>query len=356
MELINRLRQSLQDQNLDVLLVTNVQNRAYLSGFTGSAGWLLISQDRADLLTDFRYYEQAEQQAPNFNLIKQEKNLSNTLKNELAQADFKRLGFEQEHMSYALATDLIKENSQVEFVGVSHLVETQRTVKSSEEVEKMQKAANISEACFAHILGFIRPGIKEVEVAIEMERYMRSQGAEALAFESIVASGPRSSLPHGRPTERVLEEGDFITLDFGAKYGGYCSDMTRTMVIGKASEKQKKIYNIVLEAHLKALAAVKPGPLGKDIDKIARDVISEAGYGEYFGHGLGHGVGRNVHEMPSVGQAGNMALASGHVITIEPGIYLPNWGGVRIEDMVLVTEDGYQNFNSSSKELIELEV
>lgn len=356
MNLIERLRETLKEHNLDAFLINNPENRAYLSGFTGSAGWLIISQEKAELLTDFRYYEQAVLQSPNFSLIKQVESLPNTLKLQLSAYGFKRLGFEQDHMSYAMATGLIKQNMEVEFVPLSNIVEDQRMVKSDEEVATMQRAAKISEECFLHILEFIKPGLMETEVAIEMERFMRSRGAEGLAFETIVASGPRSSLPHGRPTERVLEVGDFITLDFGAKYGGYCSDMTRTMVIGEVSDEQKKIYHIVLEAHMKALEAVKPGILGKDLDKIARDVITEAGYGEFFGHGLGHGVGRNVHELPSCGKMGDIPLAPGHVVTIEPGIYLPNWGGVRIEDMVLVTEEGYRNFNSTSKDLIELKV
>jgi len=354
MSLVQSLRDSIHQQALDAFLVTNQENRTYLSGFTGSSGWLLVTEKNANLITDFRYYEQAVLQAPEFQLIRQVESLSQTLQNQLTELSVHRIGFEQDHMSYAQATALMKANPEVEFVPISSLIEGQRMVKTNEEIAKMQKATDISEHTFLHILGFMQAGMTELEVSLEMERYMRKQGADGLAFESIVASGPRSSLPHGRPTERGLAEGDFVTLDFGAKYQGYCSDMTRTMIVGKPSAEQLKIYNIVFEAHMAALNAVRPGITGKELDMVARTVITEAGYGEYFGHGLGHGVGRNVHEGPSCGKSGLIALAAGHVVTIEPGIYIPNWGGVRIEDMVLVTDEGYKNFNHTSKALIEI--
>jgi Xaa-Pro aminopeptidase len=354
MSLVYSLRDSLRQHALDAFLVVNPENRAYLSGFTGSSGWLLVTVNIAQLITDFRYYEQAVLQAPEFQLIRQTESLSLTLQNQLKELGIHKLGFEQDHISYGQATALITDNPQVEFIALSTVIEGQRMRKTDEEVDKMQKAADISEHTFLHILSFMQAGMTELAVSLEMERYMRQMGAEGLAFESIVASGPRSSLPHGRPTDRVLEDGDFVTLDFGAKYKGYCSDMTRTLVIGKASEEQRKIYQIVYEAHMTALQAVKPGILGKDLDMIARNVITAAGYGEYFGHGLGHGVGRNVHEGPSCGKAGNQPLESGNIITIEPGIYIPNWGGVRIEDMVLVTDEGHRNFNHTTKALIEI--
>jgi len=354
MSLVHSLRDSLRQHTLDAFLVVNPENRAYLSGFTGSSGWLLVSGNTAQLITDFRYYEQAVLQAPEFQLIRQTESLPLTLQSQLKELGILRLGFEQDHISYAQATALMTDNPQVEFVALSSVIEGQRMRKTDEEVDKMQKAADISEHTFLHILSFMQAGMTEFAVSLEMERYMRQMGAEGLAFESIVASGPRSSLPHGRPTDRVLVDGDFVTLDFGAKYKGYCSDMTRTMVIGKASEEQRKIYQIVYEAHMTALQAVKPGILGKDLDMIARNVITAAGYGEFFGHGLGHGVGRNVHEGPSCGKAGNLPLESGNIVTIEPGIYIPNWGGVRIEDMVLVTDEGYKNFNHTTKALIEI--
>ena len=354
MSLVLSLRDSLRQNTLDAFLVVNPENRAYLSGFTGSSGWLLVTLNTAQLITDFRYYEQAVLQAPEFQLIRQTESLSQTLQNQLKELGCRRVGFEQDHTSYAQAMVLMKDNPQVEFVPLSTVIEGQRMRKTVEEVEMMQRAANISEHTFLHILSFMQAGMTELAVSLEMERYMRQMGADGLAFETIVASGPRSSLPHGRPTDRVLVEGDFVTLDFGAKYKGYCSDMTRTMVIGKATEEQRKIYQIVYDAHMAALQAVKPGILGKDLDMIARNVITEAGYGEYFGHGLGHGVGRNVHEGPSCGKTGNIPLESGNIVTIEPGIYIPNWGGVRIEDMVLVTDEGYRNFNHITKALIEI--
>lgn len=354
MSLISVLRDTLQQQSLDALLVTNPENRTYLSGFTGSSGWLLITAETANLITDFRYYEQATLQAPDFRLIRQTDSLALTFQQLVTELSVVRLGFEQDHMTYSLATSLINANPKLQFVPLSSVVEDQRMVKNDEELCKMQKAADISEHTFLHILSYMKAGMTEIQVSLEMERYMRQQGADGLAFETIVASGPRSSLPHGRPTDRMLSDGDFVTLDFGAKFQGYCSDMSRTMVIGKATEEQKKIYRLVYEAHMAALHAVQPGILGKDLDAVARAVITDAGYGEYFGHGLGHGVGRNVHEGPSCGKTGLVPLKPGHVVTIEPGVYIPNWGGVRIEDMVLVTANGFRNFNHTTKALIEI--
>lgn len=352
MSYLSKLRESMQRDHYEAILVTHPENRAYLSNFNGTSGWLLITVEQAFLITDFRYYEQAALQAPDFELIRQSESLENTLKELLILRNVSQVGFEQDNLTYAQAISLMSQNPQCVFIPLTGYIESLRMVKTTEELAKMQAAADISERTFLHMLDFIHAGLSEREVALEMERFMREQGADGLAFEIIAASGPRASLPHGQPTERILQNGDFFTLDYGAKYQGYCSDMTRTMVIGAASEEQEKVYQIVLNAHMKTLAAVKPGILGKDLDQIARAVITEAGYGEYFGHGLGHGVGRNVHEAPSCGKAGNTVLLPGHVITIEPGIYIPQWGGVRIEDMVVVTETGYRNFNHTSKALI----
>jgi Xaa-Pro aminopeptidase len=227
-------------------------------------------------------------------------------------------------------------------------------VKTEKELEKMAKAADIADQAFHHIIGYIRPGVTERAVALELEIYMKKLGASALSFETIAASGVRSSMPHGIATDKIIEDGDFLTLDFGCVYDGYCSDMTRTVVVGKATQKQKKIYGVVLEAQIAALNAIREGINGIDVDKIARDVISSRGYGEYFGHGLGHGVGLEVHEEPRLSPTGTKKLLENMVVTDEPGIYIPGFGGVRIEDLIVVKKDGCEVLSKSPKQLIEL--
>lgn len=355
--MINRLhalRAAVAAAGLDALLVMRPENRAYLTGFTGSAGWVVVTADHGYLITDFRYIEQATAQAPHFEIIRQTGNMNQVLAGKLEELGCKRLGFEREYLTVALYDGLKSALAGIDLIPTTQMVEDLRQMKDEHERDLMQQAAEIAEHAFLHILNVIKPGISEREIALEMEYHMRKLGADGVAFDTIVASGVRSSLPHGRASDKLIAKGDLITMDFGALYRGYCSDMTRTVVVGQPTERQREIYAIVLDAHMQALSAVRPGPLGKEIDAIARQVITDKGYGEYFGHGLGHGVGRVVHEGPSCGASGETALRPGHVVTIEPGIYIPNWGGVRIEDMVMVTEDGYHNFNRTSKELIVL--
>lgn len=355
--MINRLhalREAVAATGLDALLVMRPENRAYLTGFTGSAGWVLVTAEKGYLITDFRYIEQATHQAPHFEIVRQTGNINQVVATKLDELGCTRLGFERDYVTVALFDSLKANLPGVELIPTSQMIEELRQVKDADERSLMQKATEIAEHAFLHILNLIKPGISEREIALEMEYYMRKLGADGVAFDTIVASGTRSSLPHGRASEKLIAKGDFVTMDFGALYQGYCSDMTRTVVVGQPTPKQLEIYNIVLDAHMQALNAIRPGPLGKEIDAIARRVISEHGYGEYFGHGLGHGVGKVVHEGPSCGASGETPLRSGHVVTVEPGIYIPNWGGVRIEDMVMVTDDGYHNFNRTSKELIIL--
>ncbi len=340
--------------DVDALLISKPENRFYISGFRGSAGTVLITATQAYLLTDFRYIEQATNEAPAFEIVRTGQPEKDALKDLVTAQDIKRLGFERDYVTYAGYEGLKKRLEETQLVPVEDVVRKLRMVKDETEIEHMQAAANIAEAAFQEILPLIQVGRSEAEIALELEIAMRRRGAERLAFPIIAASGPRSSLPHGAPTDRVLQPGDFLTLDFGAVSGGYCSDMTRTVVLGEPSAKQKEIYDIVLKAQLEAQAAIKPGLKGGDIDKIARDIIADAGYGEYFGHGLGHGVGLQVHEGPRAGRASEDILEPGMVVTIEPGIYIPDFGGVRIEDMVLVTDSGHKNFNHSSKELLIL--
>lgn len=346
------LRASLPE-TVDAILISRPENRAYLTGFTGSAGYVLVSRDRALILTDFRYAEQATEQAPDFTVMDSAPSLPDALQQALGDNNVLRLGFESDFVTFSIYQGF-KEKLQVELLPLPGVVEKLRMVKDTEELSRMREAANIAQEALQLTLPKIRAGVTEAFVALELEIAMRRLGADRAAFDFIAASGPRSSLPHGRAGERVMQAGDFLTLDFGAMYNGYCSDMTRTFVIGAPTPEQVKIYSIVLEAQLAALSVIKPGLLGKDVDKVARDVITSAGYGERFGHGLGHGIGRAVHEGPSAGSKGEDVLRANMVVTVEPGIYIPDWGGVRIEDMVVVTPAGCENFYRFSKELISL--
>ena len=353
MSKLTRLRADMAREGLAGVLIMRPENRRYLSGFRGSAGTLLVTAEEAYLLTDFRYIEAAKAQAPDFEVVRVGQPGQDALKDLLANLAIDAVAFEEDFVTYREYAAL-KERLALELVPKSGLVEKLRAVKTEEEIAAMQAATCIAEEAFGSILPHIQVGRTELEVALDLEFAMRRLGAEGLSFPIISASGPRSSLPHGGPTERVLQEGDFLTLDFGAIKGGYCSDMTRTVVLGEPDEKQLDVYNTVLKAQLTAQEAVRPGLKGGELDGIARQVIRDAGYGDYFGHGLGHGVGVVVHELPRAGQTSEDVLEPGMVVTVEPGIYIPEWGGVRIEDMVLVTETGYKNFNSIGKELLIL--
>lgn len=352
---LQKLENSLDDLQIDAVIIRDTYNRRYISGFTGSNAYIYISRNMKKLLTDFRYTEQAGKQCPDFDIIDYTKNgLLETLNDIIVQDKAKKIGFEDETISYKEYITYKEGLNNVELVTIGDTVEKIRMIKDEEELKCIGKAAAIGDLAYKHILEFVKPGVTEKEVALEIETCMKKNGAENLSFDTIVASGINSSKPHAEPTDKKIEEGDFVTLDFGCIYKGYCSDMTRTFVVGKASDKQKEIYNIVLEAQLKALEAVKAGCVGKEIDKIARDIITEKGYGDNFGHGLGHSVGLFIHEEPRFSYTDDNVFTENMVVTVEPGIYVPGFGGVRIEDLVCVTKDGIINFVSSPKQLIEL--
>lgn len=352
---LEKVRAAMQDGQLDALLISKPENRAYLSGFTGSDGWLLITQQDAYLITDFRYVEQAAAEAPAFTVRKPDGTPQDLMAELCRQAQVRRLGMEGDFVTVDDFATYRKAFAGQELVSVSGLVETLRMVKDEDEVAVMRRSAAITDQAFQHALNFIKPGVTEREVGLELEFTMRRLGAQGLAFETIVASGPRSSLPHGQPTDRVIQKGDFVTMDFGALYQGYCADMTRTVMVGEPSQKQREIYEIVLEAQKRGVAACRAGITGRDLDEVCRGFIREKGYGDYFGHSTGHGVGRFIHEGPRVSVRGeHEVLEPGMVVTIEPGIYLPGWGGVRVEDMVLVTASGCEVMSKSPKELIIL--
>lgn len=349
-----KLRQVLPSET-DGLLTMQGLNRSWLTGFTGSSGMVVTGREhRPVLLTDFRYTQQATAQASDFQVIQTDRDSLADLLNVLQQQGIKRLGFEKDFITFAQYKSLESKLEGVELVPLEDIVLNLRSIKDEVEIELLSQAVAIADQAFTHILGFLKPGLTERQVALELEHFMQSLGADGASFEIIVASGPRSSLPHGVATDRVLGKDEFVKLDFGCRYQGYCSDMTRTVVLGRADEKQREVYDIVREAQEAAVRGIRAGITGKEADALARDLITARGYGEMFGHGLGHGIGKAVHELPGVGSQSEKILPAGSVVTVEPGIYIPEWGGVRIEDMVVVQEGGCLNLTKSSKELVEL--
>ena len=350
---IIKLRESMNKKGIDAVLLVGDANRNYLSGFTGDESFSVITADKAFFITDSRFTEQAKQQVKDYEILEYSKNTTfgDFLADLLNKNNVNKLGFEEDVISFSTYS-LYKSKVSCELVPMEGMVEEIRIIKDESELEVLRKAAEIGDKAFDHIIKFIKPGMTEIEIGLELEFFMKKLGATSLSFPSIVASGVRSSLPHGIATEKVVNNGEFLTLDYGCVYEGYCSDMTRTIVIGEPTEKMIEIYNIVLEAQERALKAFKPGVPAIDVDKVARDYITEKGYGSNFGHSLGHGVGRQIHEAPMVGYRNAKELQAGMVVTDEPGIYIPGFGGVRIEDLLLIKEDGIEIMSKSPKQLI----
>ncbi|NLP37962.1 MAG: aminopeptidase P family protein [Firmicutes bacterium] len=351
MKKLKALRQQLKTQNLEAALITNPVNVAYLSGFVGTAGFLVITEKAAALFTDFRYLEQAQQQAPAFEIIdvagKQWEKVNEFLTGHRVQT----IAVEKDHLTVHTYDEITRICSGIELQKPASPVEVLRRIKSREEIESIKKAQALTDAAFTYILDLVRPGVSERELALELEFYLRRQGASGLSFTMIVASGPRSALPHGTASEKVLTVGDAVVFDFGCVVDGYCSDMTRTVFVGSVTDKQRQVYEAVLAAQEKALSVLRAGLTGRQADAAARDVLTELGFAGYFGHGLGHGVGREIHEAPRLSPLSEDILESGMVVTVEPGVYLPGEFGVRIEDMVVIGEDGIENLTKSTKEL-----
>lgn len=340
----------------DGVLITSPENRFYFTGFAASDGFLLVSADRAVFVTDGRYIEAAQKEIHDCEVVLQS-SVGTQLADIFAEMGVSAAAAETERISvadFAKYAGFLKPIALLPDPALDEIIRQLRAVKTAREVEKMQAAQRIAEAAFDHILGFIAPGKTEKEIALELDFYMLSHGAQALSFETIAVSGKKSSMPHGVPDGNIVQQGDFLTMDFGAVVDGYHSDMTRTVAVGAVSERQKEVYNTVLRAQEAVLAALKPGLSCFDADKIARDVITAAGYGEYFTHSTGHGVGVEIHEFPNLSARSQSILEIGNVVTDEPGIYLPGEFGVRIEDMVLITPDGCENFTHCPKELIIL--
>ena len=352
---LQRLRRVLAERELDAALISNAQNRRYLSGFTGSAGYLLITPDDSVIATDFRYYEQSATQAPDFRLHKVVAGDAWIAELLVGRAGNK-IAFESTdmtvatHKQWAKAIANLPDGERPEFVPTSDLVEGLRIFKEPGEVEALQRAVDLGDAACTDVAQRVEPGWTEKRVAWEIEKYIRENGGDGLSFDTIVAGGPWGAMPHAYPRDRKLEAGEGVVIDMGCDIDGYMSDLTRTIFLGKPDDQFKKIYDIVLTAQLTAEEMVKPGMTGGETHMIAHNVIDAAGYGETFGHGLGHGIGLQVHEAPRVGRTSTDVLQDNMVFTIEPGIYVTGWGGVRIEDMV-VLENGKARVMSRAPKL-----
>lgn len=348
-----------QSGEIEAVLLTSPANMRYVAGFTGE-GYVYISREQRVVVTDSRYTIAAKAECQGFEVMEWGKEgyfvpLVTCIRKERG---LKVLGIEDACMTLSLYRKLQKQLSEdgdgsIRLLEMGNRISEFRQIKTPEEQEILRQAEAIGDRAFAKTLPHLQPGVTEKQVAAWLEFYMKEEGAEGFSFDTIAASGVHSAMPHAVPTDKMLEEGDLLTMDFGCLYQGYCSDMTRTVVIGQASEKQREIYETVLRAQKKALQGIRPGMTGKEVDALARDVIAEAGYGDYFGHSLGHSVGLEIHESPNFSTKEDTVIKPGMVITVEPGIYIEGIGGVRIEDVVIVTEDGCENITHSPKEMLE---
>ncbi|SDM80746.1 Xaa-Pro aminopeptidase [Fictibacillus solisalsi] len=353
---LEKLRNGFENHEIDGLIVTSAINRRYLSGFTGSSGVLVISEQEARLITDFRYVDQAAEQANDFEIVRHSTSIQETVAAALKEMGIQKAGFEQDHLTFAGFKTYKKYASGVgtELVPVSGLIEKLRLIKDKSEIKILKEAAQIADAAFSHITSYIKPGVTELDVSNELEFFMRKNGADSSSFDIIVASGYRSALPHGRASEKKISEGELVTLDFGAYYKGYCSDITRTVAVGEINGELKTIYETVYEAQARGMQGIRPGMTGRQADALTRDYITEKGYGKHFGHSTGHGIGLEVHEGPSLALHSEVVLEPGMIVTVEPGIYISGLGGVRIEDDAVITKEGNESLTHSPKELLIL--
>ncbi len=347
---IEKLRSLLGAKGGKAILISSKPNQLYLSGFRSSNCHLVITVDRAYLLTDFRYIERAQALAPLWEAV--EISREYTLFSFLRELNPENLAVEEEIVSHSFYKDV--EATGISLISGDGLTEKIRAVKEPEELAAIQRAETLGDRCFTHLLDWFRPGVTERETALEIQNFFLREGAEGLSFDTIALFGANTSLPHGEPSSAELKPGDFITLDFGCVVDGYCSDMTRTLALGPITQDQKDLYAVVLEAQTEACKKLRAGMTGKEGDAVAREIISQAGFGKYFGHGLGHGVGLEIHEAPTLNPSGGEMLEKNMTVTVEPGIYLPGKYGIRIEDLVFLTESDIINTVQSSKELIIL--
>lgn len=351
---LEKLRKKLAGLGVDAFLTFTPANRRYLSGFTGTSGYVVVTQDQAVFLTDSRYTEQARAQCPAFTVVDHGNTFWDSLAQQLAKLGARRLGFEKRHLTVGWLEDAQRKVPGVEWIGTEAVVEELRLVKDDGEIARIRRAQELADELFAQLVAELRPGMTELQVAHKLLMGALAAGASGMSFETIVASGWRSALPHGTASDKVIEAGDLVTIDFGCVLDGYVSDMTRTVVMGTATERQREIYQLVLKAQEAGIEAIRAGRSGREVDAIARAVIQEAGFGDNFGHGLGHGVGLEIHEEPRLSPLGRHVLEPGMVVTVEPGVYIPGWGGVRIEDLIVVGDDGPINLTRTPKHLMEL--
>jgi len=345
---LTKLRKSFEKKGIDGFLVTDINNIRYLIGFSGSSGLLLITKKENIFVTDFRYKEQSKREVRGWDIVIQKGEAIKTIKDLSQRIGIKKLGFESS-ASYEFFKRLSKDVNLKAFKG---LVERLRVIKDAFEINSIREAIRRAEAAFLKVRPYIKRGVKEKTIALRLEEGLKKNGCRYVPFNIIVASGLNSAMPHAKPTERKLNNGDLIIIDWGGEANGYLSDMTRTLLIkGESFNKKKAIYQLVLEANKRALSFVSPGIESKEVDSFARNLIKKAGYGEFFGHGTGHGVGLQVHELPRITWNRREMLKENMVFTIEPGIYLPGLGGVRIEDMVMVKSDGSEIMTILPKEL-----
>jgi Xaa-Pro aminopeptidase len=349
--MLTNLKSKMKTQDIKALLVNDLINIKYLTGFTGTSAILLVTLDKGFLFTDFRYIEQAQKQAKSVEIVEVKKKAFTDIGKLLDSEGIDHLGFDPDKLTYGRYMEL-KNTIKQRLNPIKGVIEELRMVKQNEELALMRKAAKISDKAFEYILPKIRPGIKERKLALDMEFFMKENGAEALSFETIIASGERSAMPHGTASERKLKKNDLVVMDFGCVYKGYCSDMTRTVVVGNPSHKQKKIYEIVLNAQENALSNLRAGIKCNEADRLARQIIKNKGFGQNFGHSLGHGVGLEIHEQPILAPSNCEELKTGMTVTVEPGIYIKGFGGVRIEDLVVIKKNGIENLTKSTKALI----
>ena len=348
---------SVLDDNIDGLLLTSRFSRMYGAEFDIAEGVAIVTKAGCRYFTDSRYIESAQNNIKGFTVVEMSRNnpYHKLINDAIADFGVHTVGFEE---NYLTVSELMAFESKLNaaLVPCNDKIYGFRAVKEDWELDRMRKAQKITDQAFAEMLTKIKPGLSEKQLQAELVYSLLKNGADGMAFEPIVVSGPNTSMPHGVPGERIVQEGDFITMDFGATYQGYCSDMTRTVAVGYATEEMEKVYETVLQAQMAAIAASKPGVTGKDIDAVARSIISDAGYGDYFGHGYGHCIGMECHEAPNCNPGGLRQMEKGMVSSAEPGIYLPGKFGVRIEDVVIFTDDGCENITQSPKNLIIVKV
>ena len=351
---IEKLRNLMKEKEADSVLVSKKENVVYLSGFTGSDALLFITKAKKFLVTDFRYLIQASQECGQYEVRKYKDSIEDEIKSLVFENDVSNVGIEEKdltHFRYNKITDKIPNTGIIYF---GEILETLRIIKDDKELKNIRKSVEITDDVFKEVLKYIKPGVTENEIASEIQYHIRKKGGTGQSFEIIVASGLRSALPHGVASDKKINNNEPVVIDFGSIYNDYCSDMTRTVFVGEPTEELKKIYNVVLKAQKNAIDYIKEGIVCKEADSIARDYIAKNGYGDYFGHALGHGVGLEIHENPRLSTKCDIVLKSGMTVTVEPGIYIENIGGVRIEDLVVIKDNKADVMSSSSKDIIIL--